>query len=353
MVSNPLQYFFLVLPPVLITVYFLAQFPGAPESLPLVYPSLASLPLESPSWSIYPEDFYPGGAYLQLPYGRMRYWLMGPEDGKKIVLIHGLSVPAIMWKDVAPTLAARGFRVLLYDLYGRGYSDAPATTYTTPLFTTQLALLMQHIHWDRAHVAGVSMGGAIAVAFARDYPDLVEDRVALIACAGLLESADISRTNKFMSSPLVQTATSIAPFRVRTVLVYIPSPQLYLQHLAASNATAPDSKSPEAAQFDSIAHIVRIQSAHLPGYNHALASSLRSGPPRGLASAFKQLGESGRKVLLIHGTEDNQVPYKYTAAIRALVPGAELVTVDGGPHDLTISHPDVVNKALVTFFGGV
>ena len=32
----------------------------------------------------------------------------------QLVLIHGLSIPAIVWKDVAPILAARGFRVLLY-----------------------------------------------------------------------------------------------------------------------------------------------------------------------------------------------------------------------------------------------
>lgn len=35
----------------------------------------------------------------------------------QLVLIHGLSIPAIVWKDVAPVLAARGFRVLLYGIF--------------------------------------------------------------------------------------------------------------------------------------------------------------------------------------------------------------------------------------------
>lgn len=90
-----------------------------------------------------------------------------------MVLIHGLSIPAIIWKDVAPNLAARGYRVLLYgernlavintaysqplDLYGRGYSDAPNTPYTTSLYTTQLAFLMQYLKWDKANIVGVSM----------------------------------------------------------------------------------------------------------------------------------------------------------------------------------------------------
>ena len=43
------------------------------------------------------------------------------------------------------------------DLYGRGYSDAPQTTYDSGLYTTQLALPMQHVGWPRAHIAGVSM----------------------------------------------------------------------------------------------------------------------------------------------------------------------------------------------------
>lgn len=49
---------------------------------------------------------------------------------------------------------------VLPDLYGRGYSDAPLTTYDAALYATQLALLMQHIEWDKAAIAGVSMVGA-------------------------------------------------------------------------------------------------------------------------------------------------------------------------------------------------
>jgi hypothetical protein len=46
--------------------------------------SLAELPQTSPHWRVYPPDFYPGGAYVDLPYGRVRYWRFGPEDGKRV-----------------------------------------------------------------------------------------------------------------------------------------------------------------------------------------------------------------------------------------------------------------------------
>ncbi|KAG6871508.1 hypothetical protein C0993_003212, partial [Termitomyces sp. T159_Od127] len=93
----------------------------------------------------------------------------------------------MIWRDVAPDLASRGFRVLVYDLYGRGYSDAPQTTYDVNLFTIQLALLMQYLRWDRAMIAGVSMGGGIAMAFTAQFPHLVDDKVVLIASAGVME----------------------------------------------------------------------------------------------------------------------------------------------------------------------
>ena len=43
------------------------------------------------------------------------------------------------------------------DLYGRGYSDAPQTTYDAYLYTTQLALLMQYLRWHKAIIVGYSM----------------------------------------------------------------------------------------------------------------------------------------------------------------------------------------------------
>lgn len=86
-----------------------------------------------------------------------------------------------------PYLTSSNFRVLLYDLYGRGYSDAPRTTYDTTLYATQLALLMQHIKWDSARIAGLSMGGAIAAYLSSVFPWLVDGKIALLASTGLFE----------------------------------------------------------------------------------------------------------------------------------------------------------------------
>lgn len=68
----------------------------------------------------------------------------------------------------------------------------------------------------------------------------MEDRVVLIACAGMMDSSDLPRTAKFMSSPLVQTLTGSSLVRVSVTFVacrrlkLITHVQSYLQHLISS-----------------------------------------------------------------------------------------------------------------------
>jgi non-heme chloroperoxidase len=58
-------------------------------------------------------------------------------------------------------------------------------------------------------------------------------------------------------------------------------------------------------------------------------------------------------VLLVHGTEDRILPYASTAArLPALIDDLEFVTVEGGPHNIAWTHPEVVNKALLDFLAG-
>jgi pimeloyl-ACP methyl ester carboxylesterase len=50
---------------------------------------------------------------------------------------------------------------LSLDLYGRGFSDGPSTTYDSALYTTQLALLLQYLGWQSANIVGVSMASSL------------------------------------------------------------------------------------------------------------------------------------------------------------------------------------------------
>jgi 3-oxoadipate enol-lactonase len=102
----------------------------------------------------------------------LAYALQGRDDGSGrhgIVLVHSLAMDRLFWQPVAQRLGA-DMPVLTYDCRGHGASDKPAGPYTVELFARDLADLLDHVGWTSAIVAGASMGGCIALAFAANYP---------------------------------------------------------------------------------------------------------------------------------------------------------------------------------------
>lgn len=65
-------------------------------------PSLRNNPSE---W--YTPDFYPNGSYVELPMGTLRYWLFGNPEGKRVVLIHGISTGSAMYDKLARHLVKK------------------------------------------------------------------------------------------------------------------------------------------------------------------------------------------------------------------------------------------------------
>jgi 3-oxoadipate enol-lactonase len=102
----------------------------------------------------------------------LAYTLQGRDGGSGapgLVLVHSLAMDHLFWQPVAERLAPT-MPVLTYDCRGHGASDKPAGPYTVELFARDLADLLDHIGWTSALVAGASMGGCIALAFAANYP---------------------------------------------------------------------------------------------------------------------------------------------------------------------------------------
>jgi len=99
---------------------------------------------------------------------RLVYDIQGRgTDG--IVLVHSLAMDRRFWQPVAERLAV-DMPVITYDCRGHGQSDKPQGPYTVELFARDLADLLDQIGWTSARVAGASMGGCIAIAFAAAYP---------------------------------------------------------------------------------------------------------------------------------------------------------------------------------------
>jgi 3-oxoadipate enol-lactonase len=96
-----------------------------------------------------------------------------PRPGaQRVVLIHSLALDRTIWDDVVAALRGEA-EILTYDCRGHGRSDRRATTFTAESFARDLAELLDHVGWPQVTIAGCSMGGCVALAFAGLFPDRV------------------------------------------------------------------------------------------------------------------------------------------------------------------------------------
>lgn len=75
---------------------------------------IANLPEEEAKNLPYPPHALPGARDVKSPYGSIRVYEWGPEDGERILLIHGISTPSIALTDLAYKLVGKGCRVMLF-----------------------------------------------------------------------------------------------------------------------------------------------------------------------------------------------------------------------------------------------
>ena len=93
------------------------------------------------------------------------------QKGKpRLALIHSLGLDATIWEQVTRELQA-DFEILTYDLRGHGQSEHRAGPYSARLFASDLATVLDRCGWAAAIVAGCSLGGCVAQAFAAAYTE--------------------------------------------------------------------------------------------------------------------------------------------------------------------------------------
>ena len=124
------------------------------------------------------------GRFAKLNQGVTHFQWLGSARGPVIVCVHGLTTPSPVWYAIAEGLSRLGFRVLVYDLYGRGFSDAPKGVQTGDFFAQQLLDLLDHQGLNEdVTLMGYSMGGSIATHFTSLHPSRVR-RLILLASGG-------------------------------------------------------------------------------------------------------------------------------------------------------------------------
>ena len=137
------------------------------------------------------------GEYLKLANG-YTYFEEANSNSKigSVVLVHGFSVPSYIMSTTFNSIKERGFRVIMMDLYGRGFSDNPDLPQTDELRAMQVIELMKSRGIEKASIVGLSNGGRIISKIADIEPELIKD-LFYIASSGFYAYEEVNDKNVY------------------------------------------------------------------------------------------------------------------------------------------------------------
>lgn len=229
---------------------------------------------------------------------RIHYYVLGPESGPPVVLIHGLGGRAEDWENLSAPLVRAGFRVYLPDLAGYGQSERPASfSYSIPDEASIVVGFLDAMHLRQVSLGGWSMGGWVVQRVAAAHPERVS-RLMLFDSAGLY------------ARPAWNTA------------LFTPTSVTELNQLDALLMPAPPHVPGFIAQ-----DILRISQANAWVIHRALGSMLT-----GRDVTDQLLPQLRMPVLLVWGREDRITPLSLGQRMHTLVPQSQLTVLDGCGH---------------------
>jgi pimeloyl-ACP methyl ester carboxylesterase len=267
------------------------------------------------------------GSFIELPDGFTHYELAGPPEKRLVVLVHGFSSPMLIWEPTFAGLVKAGYRVLRYDLYGRGYSDRPALNYNIDLFDKQLVDLLAALKIeDAVNLFGLSMGGPIAVNFTARHPQKVH-KLGLIDPAGFPMKSD---TGVFLLKIPLLGESMMNKYGERMLVAGL-----------MDDFHHPENHPDYTAQY--------VEQLKYRGFKQAILSTIRNNVTSGSAQAYHQVGQQKRDILLIWGQEDRIIPFRVCEKIRAALPQAEFHLIEDAGHIPHYEKPEVVNPLIIDF----
>ena len=118
-----------------------------------------------------PTDAQGASRFIESGDVRLHVLEYAPDNPVDVVVVPGITSPAITWEFVARELA-RDWHVHTLDLRGRGRSDTPPQGYRLPDYAEDLAAVVRSLGLKRPVILGHSLGARIASAFAVRHGDL-------------------------------------------------------------------------------------------------------------------------------------------------------------------------------------
>lgn len=263
---------------------------------------------------------------VPLTHGVTEYDLQGEGEKGTVIFIHGMTLPMWVWDRQVEPFVAAGYRVLRFNLYGKGYSDRVTGVHTNDLFVEQLDGLLHALGIDgEVNLVGLSLGGGVVGRFTANYPNRVT-RVAFIAP---IVSGLRGGTKKILSS------------KAGAKILYDRLKEQYEGKLTETLTNLGIPEDPYVTRF-------RTQMVY-KGYARSIHDLFEIEATSDQRPYYKQIEQD---VLLIWGDADESVPRREIDWFLKAVPHAHLHVLPGIGHASPIEAHEEVTRMLITFFNG-
>jgi pimeloyl-ACP methyl ester carboxylesterase len=229
-----------------------------------------------------------------------------------LLLIHGYPLDHTIWDEILPLLE-KDFNLILPDVRGFGESTTISSQYSMNDIASDFVALLDHLGIQKAALAGHSMGGYIALAFARLHPERVTG-LALVASQAIADTSD-NKQGRY------KTAADVAEKGVALVAEAMP-PKL----------------SADARVQGFVRELIRKQSKD--GVIGALKAMAEREDSLALFPSFNF------PVVLIHGIADVLIPIERAYGVKKMISSAHLVELSGVGHMPMLEAPERTADAL-------
>ena len=271
----------------------------------------------------------PEHQYATLPNGyRIHYLDQGGGDegqGPVVVFLHGSGNGASGYSNFKhnyPALVEAGYRVIVPDMIGFGYSDKPDDVeYPLDFFIECMKQLLDVVGIDRYTLVGNSLGGAVALGFALAHPDHVE-RLVLMAPGGLNDLPDyLAMPGMAMMFGLFNSGEPVTEARMKEFFrkAFVVDPDCVTDELVRE-------------RFE----IMKLQ-------NPQVIKTMK------VPNMTERLGEIGCPALTLWGLNENMMPDSGIMKLAKGLKNGRMVLVPNCGHWVMMEHRELFNRMVLDF----
>ena len=259
--------------------------------------------------------------FTEVDGARIHYLDAGAGE-PALVLLHGFPLHAGMWAPQVQSLSSTN-RVIAPDLLGFGGSDAPDSMYRYTMlgFADLVAGLLDHLGLERVVLGGLSMGGYVAFAFLRQYPE----RVSALILADTRAGADTSMVFDRRTDQQDQVA------RIGTTALI----ETFVGSLLSDET--------RANRLDLVEQVRRLMANPPAGFIGAL-EAMKHRP-----DATEELASITVPTLVVVGEDDALSPPDVAQEMHERIPNSELAVLPHAGHLSNLEAADEFNAAVAAF----